>query len=229
MFETLLSLGSSGPRTDLLLDIDFLDQNVGETSIIDKGMNGHAFTRRVSGTSGTPDGVVDHPTLGKSYYFNGVTSFLSGSIINVAKQAGDVEIDLEYIPMANPSYMTLMFTGGFSAGLPGWNHYIQPTNRANYSVLFVMQSSATGGFSSIITGLPGTVPLTGGVVKERIILKKATDTWTMANTNDGGVSSSAVRKLTNNESIFTIGADNDPALGKFTGYLKSIKARVIVA
>lgn len=216
-------VGISQQESELLVDINFENRPVGSKGLFDYGSRGITFSRRDSGTVHN-DGVIDHPQFGKCYNFDGAVSFLGNKTPGLVDTPSDYEVEIAFVPMASPSYMTLAFCGGFSAGVPGWNHYIQPQNRAAYNVLFVIQHNGTGGFQSIQHNLPASVALTGALITNKIKVIKANNRWSIQN-SESPTDVGAIFKL-QTESAFTIGADSSPPTGGiFTGYLKHLKIK----
>ena len=114
MFELLAAQGIDVPSRTLL-DINFENAILGETMIFDYATS-RPFTRVVE----NPGEVVDHPTMGRCFYFNGTGGFRFAEGQSVPVSGKDVLMTVEF----QPEVLTLsgiVYTGMYtSSAVPGF-------------------------------------------------------------------------------------------------------------
>lgn len=175
MLETMLS--GYKPKSKYLVDINFEAESVGSRIITDRGTLGVGFTRNI--TTGTrTDGVVDDPTFGKCYKFDGGVIFSGDK--NPAVWNKQYRMELKFVNIGTNS-ANLICCGDYPGSGPtraGWE--LAPNQ---YPSTYMQMFMVTAGNVYTRLLLPGTNP--GSTVLETIIVTRVGTTITMSNPRTG--------------------------------------------
>lgn len=213
MLEQLLFKKSKPPY---LMDINFANAVVGSQSIVDQGTQALPFTRNTSGTgSGKPDGVVNHPTYGMTYYFNGATAFIRSQAFSL--NAIFYRLDFEMVTETTTS-MILFETGDFPSFAGFGVGSALSLNQFPSTYVQWFQAPNTSNWRRVL--LDGA---NNQVMESYSIIRLPSGTTIRNNTR--GIQNSVAELSTNGDSWTWLGAGNNSgALNvPFQGWLRSLR------
>lgn len=175
MLETMLS--GYKPKSKYLVDINFEAESLGSQIITDRGTLGIVFKRNFS-TGTRADGVINDPTFGKCYKFDGGVIFSGDK--NPAIWNKQYRMELKFVNIGTNS-STVICCGdypGSSVTHAGWE--LSPNQYpSTYMQMFMV--TAQNQYTRLL--LPGTNP--GSTVLETIVVTRTNTTITMSNPRTG--------------------------------------------
>ncbi|QXO10257.1 hypothetical protein pEaSNUABM37_00298 [Erwinia phage pEa_SNUABM_37] len=175
MLEALL--GKPNIKSKYLVDINFEAESVGSRLITDRGTLGVNLVRNVS-TGTRTDGVVDDPTFGKCYKFDGGTIFVGDKNPAVWNKQYRMELKFVNIGTNSSSVICCGDYPGSAATHAGWE--LSPNQYpSTYMQMFMVTQQNS--YTRLL--LPGTNP--GPTVLETIIVTRVGSTITMSNPRTG--------------------------------------------
>ena len=200
-------------KSKVVLDVDFENAAVGDQTLTSK-VGSFSFARQQgSGTANGTDGVVNDPTYGKCYRFNGVTYFNEPS----AKPGiwnKEYRITLEFQSLSTRAE-AVFGTGDYN---PTAN-IGSSLSINNYASQWVQYFMCNGQYQRVL--LNGTRP----TVMETIIITRRSTGVTIESPRTGQKNSYPDFN-TLGESFFRIGTAQNPAYC-FTGLIKSLKIELL--
>lgn len=175
MLEAMI--GGYTPKSKFLVDLNFEDESVGSQIITDRGTLGIGFARTTAAGART-DGVIDDPTFGKCYKFDGGTVFVGDKRPGVWNKQYRMELKFVNIGTNSSSIICAGDYPGSVATQAGWE--LSPNQYpASYMQMFLVNAQ-----NAFIRLLPtGTNP--GPTVLETIIVTRVGNTVTMTNPRTG--------------------------------------------
>lgn len=215
MMESIL-LGAKKKlvSSEFLVDINFRDAAIGSTTIVDHGQLAMPMSRGTYQAGNTGDGVQNHPTLGKAYYFNGYTYFKSlGDYPHLMGM--DYELIIKFINTAN-NVSPVFATGDYPSSMvirPGVELVVNQSG--DYIQLF--STDAAGGFQRQYIGGPNLN------VAEEITVRSVAGQTTMK-CKRTGLTSTLSRHPTGGDSYFYLGSTHALA-SWFVGYISELTIR----
>jgi hypothetical protein len=175
MLETMLS--GYKPKSKYLVDINFEAEAVGSRIITDRGTLGIVFNRNV-GSGTRTDGVLNDPTFGKCYKFDGGTIFSGNKNPAIWNQHYRMELKFVNIGTNSSSIICCGDYPGTAATHAGWE--LSPNQYpSTYMQMFLV--TAQNQYTRLL--LPGTNP--GQTVLETIVVVRSGSTITMSNPRTG--------------------------------------------
>lgn len=216
MHEPILHRKPSG-FGDVIFELDFSGQDVGGTVLRDK-VTGLQLQSVVSKPNGSiAQGVIDHPTYGRCFQFNGYSyAYGTGAISTLAlNQIGNYQIDVEFATLSTA--LTCMFeTGNYTtniyAGSAIWTGYA-PTQFLQY-----FQVTGVGNYqrSTLLEADPAV--LRAYRIKRDLTGTEMRDVTT-------GVSNKYARFATGTDTHLWFGANKGTGAGAYywKGLIKSFK------
>lgn len=217
MIESMLVKRKVQVQSPYLVDINFERATVGDQFVIDRGNLALPMPRGVWNGNGG-DGVVDVPTLGKCYYFNGNVRF--GDTLNAIPLAGtNFEIVVKFRDaLGNTS--AVFATGDYhnTAGIKAGRELIINQASDNYIQLF-----STDQFGTYQRQYVGGVNL---LTNEEITITSLVGGNTTLFSKRTGKSSILPTFNTGKDSYLLLGTTHALA-NAFRGYLKSLTIRAL--
>lgn len=221
MKENLLDDFSGNIRTDFLLDIDVEHLSVGSTTLIDYSGN-HPLDHIVTPLpSNNNFKVINHPTFGKCFNFDGTNGFYSLNKIDL--HSIDFIMNLSYVK-TNTTPGTIFETGTYpSSGTRITNGINIMLDQVSSMYFQVFLSQSNGNYTRV--QVPGYSQ--GPNVLESFTVVKQGINYTAVN-NNTNISASGSRLITGDD-LFCIGFDGsyNRLEWPFIGLLKSIRIQQI--
>ena len=200
----------------VLLDINFLNANVGDKFIVDSGPFSIPLTRAVVAGGSNADGVVNHPTYGKCYFFDGYCYFQNMAAV-LPLAANNYKLVIE-VAVNGGGQMCSFATGDY----PAANNIKKGTELIHNQLgqpLQIFQTTDAGGYQR--TYANGSA--NGQLVKLTVTEDNSNITLL---TDQSAQVSIAPRYKTGGDSYLMLGTNH--VLGtRLNGYLKSLKVVTI--
>lgn len=200
-------------KSNVVVDIDFSAANVGDQTLFSKAGNFN-FVRKIgNGTANGTDGVVDDPTYGKCYRFNGNTYFE-----DAVNRPGiwNKEYRITFVFQSLATKAEAIFGTGDYNPTPQAGASLGINNYANQWVQYFMCS---GAYQRVL--LDGTRP----TVMETLVITRRATGITIESTRTGQKNSYPDFN-TGGETFWRIGTAQNPAYC-FTGLIKSLKIELL--
>jgi hypothetical protein len=182
------------------LSLKFTNATVGDKKIIDSSVNARTFTRNLLAGSPNTDGVVNDPTFGMCYNFDGYVWFDCSNLLQFSK--GNYRLEMDFVPKVS-RYAVPFRSGDYSA------HGIQPglciiLNQTAGDYFQCFQTSVSGFQRMYLT--PETNP--GGTVLEQMVLTKSGNNFSIYNKRLGITSNFAYTVSMTADSYLSLGVSD---------------------
>ena len=197
------------------LSITFDNATVGDKTIIDQSANARVFTRATMGGS-AGDGVVNDPTFGMCYKFDGYSYFNCTNPLQFSK--GNYRLEMDFVTKQT-TYGVPFRSGDYSA------HGVQQ------GLCIILNQTAGDYFQCFFTNTltyqriyftPETNP--GPTVLEKMVITKQGNTITIKNNRTGVQSSGTLSFTQNADSYLALGvSDALTTAYSFVGLLKRLE------
>ncbi|AGX01725.1 virion structural protein [Erwinia phage PhiEaH1] len=209
MFESNLMGKKSGK---ILLDINFANATVGDKTIIDSGPLGIPLTRGVVAGGANGDGVVNDPTYGKCYYFDGYAYFQNLSpVLDLAGSNYELTIELALV---GSGFMCTFATGDYPAA-NNIKKGLELLHNQLSQPIQVFQTTDAGAYQRTY----GYGSANNQMLK--LTVKEDSANITVSN-NQNSNQAVAARFRTGGDSYLMLGTSHG-LVNRFTGYLKSLR------
>jgi hypothetical protein len=207
------NLMGSRKKSNVVVDIDFANAVVGDKTLSSK-IGGYNFVRKAgTGTANGDDGVVDDPTYGKCYRFNGVTYF-EDAILRPGIWNKEYRITISFQSLSSRAE-AVFGTGDYNPS-PQVGSSLSINNYASQWIQYFMCS---GAYQRVL--LDGARP----AVMETLVITRRSTGITIESTRTGQKNTYPDFN-TGGETFWRIGVAQNPAYC-FTGLLKSLKIELL--
>ena len=220
MLEALLGRGRGSISAGVLLDISFDGVALGTKTLTDKAQGISLALQGSAASANTNFGVMDHPTVGRCFQFNGVNWFYNPSNVLKDVSVGSYDLEIAFLKPSATGAQNLIATGNYASvnlNIPGFALYLDQFPQS-YTQMFLNRGNA-----AFQRNMPaGTNPLTF----QEIIIEKRKTGMTIRNKTTGQVTTFM---------DFPVPADSELSIGGqnggsvvLNGYLKYIRVRKII-
>lgn len=200
---------------NILFGVDFSEALIGDKNIVNLATGG-TLTRHMTGTT-SDDGVIEHPTHGRCFKFDGKSWFTLEAVPQFS--AYDFQLDLEFAPQAKSS-STIFSTGSFPG--KGLRRGTLIGTEPDPDYISVWQYISEAQYRGTNAGGPNTLAM------EKIRITQRNSVITVEN---------LTRNLSKTLTPFSVPSDSFLCLGgtlngtamytPFSGFIKSLRIRLL--